>query len=105
MSLLPVADLPLQRLDSPVEIELLKRLGRFPGLVLRAARGREPQEVARYLLDLATAFHTYISDGRRHRVLSDDADLSQARLALVGAIRNTLANGLGLLGISVPERM
>jgi arginyl-tRNA synthetase len=101
----PIDDLPLQRLDSPGEIELAKRLGHFPDLVVHAARAREPQEVTRYLLDLATAFHTYISDGRRHRVLSEDADLSHARLALVGAIRTTLANGLGLLGISAPERM
>jgi len=105
VTLPPIDDLPLQRLDSPGEIELAKRLGHFPDLVVHAARAREPQEVTRYLLDLATAFHTYISDGRRHRVLSEDADLSHARLALVGAIRTTLANGLALLGISAPERM
>ena len=62
-------------------------------------------EVARYLLELATAFHSYISDGVRHRVLSDDRELSGVRLGLVRAIRTTLANGLGLLGISAPERM
>jgi len=105
VTLPPIDDLPLQRLDSPGEIELAKRLGHFPDLVVHAARAREPQEVTRYLLDLATAFHTYISDGRGHRVLSEDADLSHARLALVGAIRTTLANGLALLGISAPERM
>jgi arginyl-tRNA synthetase len=96
---------PLGRLDLPAEIELLKRLGGFPELVERAARAREPQEVARYLLDLATAFHTYVSDAKRHRVLSDDAELSQARVALVRAVRTTLANGLGLLAISAPDRM
>jgi arginyl-tRNA synthetase len=96
---------PLARLESPVELELLKRLATFPELVERAATAREPQEVARYLLDLATGFHTYVSDARRHRVLSDDTELSQARLALVGAVRTTLANGLGLLGISAPEQM
>jgi arginyl-tRNA synthetase len=92
-------------LGAPEEKELAVRVGRFPEVVAQAAREREPQVVARYLLDLASAFHTYISDGRRHRVLSEDLPLSRARLALVLAVRGTLANGLGLLGVSAPERM
>jgi arginyl-tRNA synthetase len=100
-----VENAPLERLDLPAEIELAKRVARFPEIVLRATREREPQEVARYLLDLATAFHTYVSDSGRHRVLSDDVDLSRARLALVRSIRTTLGNGLELLGIGAPERM
>ncbi len=98
-------DAPLDRLELPEELELAKRLGRFPDLVQHAADAREPQEVARYLLDLAGSFNSYISDGARHRVLSDDLELSRARLALVTAIRTVLANGLGLLGIGAPERM
>ncbi len=98
-------DAPLGRLDSPAELDLLKRLGGFPECVAHAANAREPQEIARFLLDLASAFHTYVSDAKRHRVLSDDSGLSRARLALVAAVRTTLANGLGLLGISAPERM
>jgi arginyl-tRNA synthetase len=93
------------RLEAPAELELSKILERFPELVTHAAEAREPQEVARYLLDLATAFHSYISDGKRHRVLSDDRELSVARLALVSAIRTTLANGLRILRIEAPERM
>ncbi len=93
------------RLESPQELELIKRLERYPETLLHAARAREPQEVARYLLDLATAFHTYVSDSTRHRVLSDDQELSVARLAFVRAVRITLANGLDRLGISAPERM
>jgi arginyl-tRNA synthetase len=95
----------LERLSLPAEIALARRLGRYPESVARAARARDPHELARYLLDLATEFHSYVSDSRRHRVLSDDRELSSARLALVRAIRITLANGLGLLGISAPERM
>ena len=98
-------DAPLEQLVLPEEVELAKQLGRFPDAVGHAADVREPQEVARYLLDLASAFHTYISDGARHRVLSDEPELSKARLALVGAIRTVLANGLALLGIGAPERM
>ena len=93
------------RLQSPQELELVKRLERYPETLLHAARAREPQEVARYLLDLATAFHTYVSDSTRHRVLSDDKELSVARLTLVQAVRITLGNGLERLGISAPERM
>jgi arginyl-tRNA synthetase len=100
-----VEDAPLERLDLPPEIELAKRVARFPEIVLRATREREPQEIARYLLDLATSFHTYISDAEHHRVLSDDVDLSRARLALVRSIRTTIRNGLELLGIGAPERM
>ena len=101
----PPEEVPAQRLSLPEEIELIKSLGRFPEVVLRAARTREPYDVARYLLNLATEFHTYISDGRRHRVLADDPELQAARLALVRGIRIVLANGLGLLRIQAPERM
>ncbi|MFQ5698438.1 MAG: arginine--tRNA ligase [Myxococcota bacterium] len=96
---------PLDRLELATEIELAKQLGRWPEVVVHAAREREPQQIARYLLDLATGFHSYISDGRAHRVLSEDRELSQARLALVRSVRTTLGNGLELLGISAPERM
>ena len=99
------AGLPLQRVDSPEEIELAKLVERFPEIVLHAAQTREPQEISRYLLELANAFNTYVSDGKRHRIVSDDRELSLARLALVGAVRIALANGLALLGVDAPERM
>jgi len=98
-------DLPLHRLVSPEEIELAKLVGRWPDTVLHAANAREPQEIARYLLELANAFNTYVSDGKRHRVVSEDRELSSARLALVSAVRIALASGLALLGIAAPERM
>ncbi|MFI5316912.1 MAG: arginine--tRNA ligase [Myxococcota bacterium] len=97
--------LPLERIDAPEEIELAKLVERFPDTVLHAAQAREPQEIARYLLELANAFNAYISDGKRHRVVSDDRALSLARLALVGAVRTALANGLALIGVDAPERM
>jgi arginyl-tRNA synthetase len=97
--------LPLHRLESADEIELAKLVDRWPDTLLHAARAREPQEVARYLLELANAFNAYVSDGKRHRVVSDDAELSSARLALVSAVRIALANGLDVLGIAAPERM
>ena len=99
------AGLPLHRLVLPDEIELAKLVGRWPEAVQHAADAREPQEIARFLLELANAFNAYVSDGKRHRVVSDDRELSQARLALVSAVRITLASGLALLGIGAPERM
>ncbi|HKC49519.1 MAG TPA: DALR anticodon-binding domain-containing protein, partial [Myxococcota bacterium] len=97
--------LSLERVDAPEEIELAKLVERFPDTVLHAAQAREPQELARYLLELANAFNAYISDGKRHRVVSDDRALSLARLALVGTVRTALANGLALLGVDAPKRM
>ncbi|HXX48504.1 MAG TPA: arginine--tRNA ligase [Myxococcota bacterium] len=97
--------LALGRIDTPEEIELAKLVERLPDVVQHAAQAREPQELARYLLELANAFNAYISDGKRHRVVSDDRELSLARLALVSAVRAALANGLGLLGVTAPERM
>ncbi len=103
---LPLASaFPYARLESPEEAELVKRMGRFPEILQRAAAQREPQEVTRYLMELATMFHTYVTDAQRHRVLSEDEELSRARLGLVSAVRTTLANGLRMLGITAPERM
>jgi arginyl-tRNA synthetase len=96
---------PASRLDLPEEIELLRRLGEFPDLVTQAVEAREPHPVAYYLRELAGLWNPYVQDGRRHRVLSEDADLSTARLALTRAVRTVLASGLRLLGMSAPERM
>jgi len=101
----PIEAIPFARLESAEEADLVKAVQRWPEVVAHAASAREPQEVARYLLDLASAFHAWVSDGQRNRVLSDDADLSAARLGLVAALRIALAAGLALLGIDAPERM
>lgn len=93
------------RLVDAEEKELAVCVGRYPELVAKAAEEREPQMVARYLLELANAFNAYVSDSRRHKVISDDEELSRARLALAQAVRIALGNGLELLGIQAPERM
>ncbi|MBJ21152.1 MAG: arginine--tRNA ligase [bacterium] len=93
------------RLGLQEEIELVKKLATFPEVVIRAAEGREPHHIAYYLREVAGLWNPYLQDGSRHRVLSEDAELSAARLGLALAIRNVLASGLGLLGISAPERM
>ncbi|MCS5638704.1 MAG: arginine--tRNA ligase [Myxococcota bacterium] len=103
---IPTADaFDPSRLDLPEEIEIIRKLGEFPDMIDRAARDREPHHVAYYLRELAGLWNPYIQDGTRHRVLSEDEGLTAARLGLVLGVRIVLAEGLALLGLSVPERM
>ena len=92
----------MARLDTPHEQRLITALSRFPELVESAADDCAPQAVAHYLRDLADAFHSYYN---AQQFLVDDAALRNARLALVYATRQVLANGLRLLGVSAPEKM
>ncbi len=92
----------LDALGEPQEVELLKQLARFPDIVSRAAVTAEPQQVANYLRELAAEFHAYYN---AHKVAVDDEDLRTARLALSEGVRQVLANGLDLLGVSAPEAM
>jgi arginyl-tRNA synthetase len=88
------------------ENELLKSLGEYPAVVSRAAELREPHHVARYLEEVSGAYHRFYD---KCRVLpqADEpiTDLHRARLWLNDATRTVIANGLGLLGVSAPERM
>ena len=85
------------------ERELMKKLAEFPDTVYESAMAREPHSVARYLQDLASAFHTFYN---KHRVLNDEnMGMTGARALLVDCVRWTLRNGLGLLGISAPVSM
>jgi arginyl-tRNA synthetase len=94
------------KLALPEELELLRKLGEFPELIARAAEARAPHHVAYYLRDVAGLWNPYVQDGKRHRVLNeDDPALTEARLVLTAAVRTVLARGLGLLGMSAPERM
>jgi arginyl-tRNA synthetase len=103
---LPSADaIDASRLALEEELALLKKLREYPDVVARAAESREPHHVAYYLRDLARLWNPYVQDGVRHRVLSDDAGLTSARLGLVLVVRTVLANGLALLGLSAPEQM
>ncbi|HEX5597657.1 MAG TPA: arginine--tRNA ligase [Micromonosporaceae bacterium] len=93
-------------LDHPRENDLLKALGEFPSVVATAAELREPHRVARYLEVLAGTYHRFY-DACRVLPQGDEpaTDLTHARLWLVEASRIVIANGLGLLGVSAPERM
>jgi arginyl-tRNA synthetase len=84
------------------ERALLNRLARYPEMLTTAALAYEPHQLAHYLRELAYDFHTYYNS---HTFLVDDANLRDARLALIQATRQVLANGLRLLGVSAPESM
>ncbi len=89
----------------PEELEILRKIGEFPDVVTRAAESREPHHLAYWVRELAGLWNPYLQDGVRHRVLSDDPALTNARLGLALAVRTVLANALGCLGISAPEQM
>ncbi len=89
-------------LDQPEERLMLRQLFQFPSVVTACAQSLEAQGVTVYLQKLAELFHVFYT---KHRVISDDLARSRARLALVQATRIVLANGLGLLGVSAPQRM
>ncbi|KQW48374.1 arginine--tRNA ligase [Nocardioides sp. Root1257] len=90
------------------EGELLRALAEFPRVVASAAELREPHRVARYLEDTTAIFNRWY-DTKECRMLPQGDEpvtaLNEARLVLVVAARTVLANGLGLLGVSAPERM
>jgi len=84
------------------ERTLLDRLMAYPEVVENAARELAPHAVAFYLKDLAADFHSYYN---ATRILGDEESVKLARLALATAVRHVLRNGLGLLGVSAPEKM
>jgi arginyl-tRNA synthetase len=81
---------------------LLKKLHQFKEEVLLSAELSEPHRICAYLEELAALFHKFYTF---HRVLGVEKYLSEARLALVSAVRAVLKNGLMMLGVEVPERM
>ncbi len=90
------------RLTEAHEEALFASLSRYPEVLEAAALNHEPHLLAHYLRELANDFHTYYN---AHQFLVDDAELRNARLAMVLAVRQVLANGLKLLGVSAPESM
>jgi arginyl-tRNA synthetase len=100
LDLLPRAD--LGRLVMPAEAALMLKLAEYPGMLSAAARDLAPHDVAFYLRDVASAFHTYYA---AERFLVDDAELARARVALLVATRQVLHNGLAVLGVGAPAKM
>ncbi len=92
----------LALLTADTELALMTKLAEFPGMLTLAAQTLAPHDVAFYLRDLASAFHSYYA---AERFLVDDVELSRARVALLSATAQVLRNGLSLLGVSAPEKM
>lgn len=100
------ADVALLR--TPAEISVVRELMGFPDLVAEAARRMEPHRLPYYAHGLAERIHSWYHSGNQDpglRILVEDANLSAARLYLAEAARQTMANALGLMGVSAPTRM
>ena len=89
-------------LTSELELELIKKMAEYPEEITQSAEHRAPHRIARYLYDLASMFHSFYRQGR---IIGVDSELQQARLGLITAIALVLRQGLGILGISAPEKM
>ncbi|MDO9106776.1 MAG: arginine--tRNA ligase [Methylovulum sp.] len=92
----------LARLTEEHELLLINTLARFPETLERAALHYEPHQLVQYLRELANEFHTYYN---AHQFLVEEAAVRDARLNLICAVKQVLANGLGLLNITTPESM
>ncbi|MEG0855424.1 MAG: arginine--tRNA ligase [Terrisporobacter sp.] len=95
-------DINYDLLSSGDSTEVLKVIGSFNKAIVSAMRKNEPHIVTRFVLDLAQAFNKFYHE---NPILVEDAELRKARLALVAATRQTLENGLRILGMQSPERM
>jgi arginyl-tRNA synthetase len=97
-----VPSAPLARLEHPSEDSLMRKLASFEEVVAEAAAQRAPQKVTRYAEELASEFSSFYRDCK---VVTDDSDLTVARLALCVATKCVIAGALDLVGVSAPERM
>ena len=98
---------PFEHIDSallrePEELNLLKTMSTFPAMIENAALDLAPHKAIFYLIELASQFHSYYN---KHKVLTDNVPLSQARLCLIDALRVVVKNGLDMIGLSAPEKM
>jgi arginyl-tRNA synthetase len=102
VKVLPWQEAKLDRLTTEQEFDLLRKIGELPETIAEAARIYAPHTMVRYVYELASQFHSYY---KAERVITEDADQSQARLQLLAAVRVTIANTLALVGVSAPEKM
>jgi arginyl-tRNA synthetase len=96
-------------LQDEAELDVLRLLSQFPRVIEGAAAAHEPHRVAFYLYDLASAFHSLWNRGKDlpqlRFVNQTDQTSTEARLALVHAVRGVLATGLAILGVTAPDEM
>jgi arginyl-tRNA synthetase len=97
-----LANVDLTPLTQTHETALMQRLTEYPEVVADAAKEMAPHTIANYLKDLASELHSYYNE---YKFLIDDETVKLARLSLISATQQVLKNGLGLLGVSAPEKM
>lgn len=102
VNLLPLSEVNLSVLTTEHEYDILRKIGELPQEVSLAAENYAPHRLIRYVYELASLFHSYY---RAERVITEDTNQTQARLALLRAVRTVIANVLRLMGVSAPERM
>ncbi|MGZ8450524.1 MAG: arginine--tRNA ligase [Candidatus Binatia bacterium] len=93
---------PVERLELAEELELIRQMIQFNDVLEESVRELEPHRMVFYLLEFAGEFHRYYN---RNRVVSDDIDLSRARLLLLANIQKTIRRGLEILGVDAPMKM
>ncbi|HEY8335248.1 MAG TPA: arginine--tRNA ligase [Tardiphaga sp.] len=102
-------DAAVERLDDPAELGLMRQLALYPRMIESAALAHEPHRIAFYLYDLASDFHALWTRGRDmphlRFIITNDAVLTKARLALVQSVVSVLASGLAVLGVTAPDEM
>jgi arginyl-tRNA synthetase len=101
-----VTDAMLARLTLPEERSLMKKMATLPEVVSRAAEALQPHVVLYFCQELISEFHGYYTKyGKTDRVISEDVEKTQARLALVVALRQTLRSAFEILGVNASDRM
>ena len=104
-----LADAAVERLTDPAELDLLRRLALYPRMMEAAAAAHEPHQIAFYLYDLASEFHALWTRGRDlpylRFIITNDAEITKARLAMVQGVVSVLASGLAVLGVHAPDEM
>lgn len=104
-----LGDAALERLSDPAELSLLKLLALYPRMIEAAAIAHEPHRIAFYLYDLASEFHALWTKGRDlpylRFIITNDAEITRARLAMVQGVVSVLASGLAVLGVHAPTEM
>jgi arginyl-tRNA synthetase len=104
-----LAGAAMERLTDPAELDLLRRLALYPRMMEAAATAHEPHRIAFYLYDLASEFHALWTRGRDlpylRFIITNDAEMTKARLAMVQGVVSVLATGLAVLGVHAPDEM
>ncbi|GAF10459.1 arginyl-tRNA synthetase [Paenibacillus pini JCM 16418] len=102
VKLLTLSEIDLSLLTTEHEYDLLRKIGQLPEEIALAATNYAPHRMIRYVYEVASLFHSYY---KAERVITEDAAQTQARFALLGAVRTVIANVLKIVGVTSPEKM